>query len=86
MDSQDVKKYLAGFCMATLLAGANIAAPGPAVGSSSCSGCGKTEDSRSGGEKGHNKAKSGNAHNATDARSGGSCEGSGSCEGKSGCA
>jgi radical SAM modification target selenobiotic family peptide len=35
MKSQDVKKYLAGLCLATLLSGANLAAPGGAFGTSS---------------------------------------------------
>ncbi|GAB6060795.1 SbtA family thio(seleno)oxazole RiPP natural product precursor [Desulfonatronum parangueonense] len=37
MENQDVKTYLAGLCLAALLTGGTMAAPGPAFGSGS--GC-----------------------------------------------
>ena len=52
MENQDVKTYLAGLCLAALLTGGAMVAPGPAFGSGSgCSTNGtKAETSGSGGD------------------------------------
>ncbi|MFH7319465.1 SbtA family thio(seleno)oxazole RiPP natural product precursor [Desulfurivibrio sp. D14AmB] len=48
MKSQDTKGFLAGLCLAALLAGGTLAAPAPALGSSGCASGGKTTQEGSG--------------------------------------
>ncbi|MFH7325241.1 SbtA family thio(seleno)oxazole RiPP natural product precursor [Desulfurivibrio sp. C05AmB] len=45
MKSQDAKSYLTGLCLAALLSGGSLAAPGLALGSSGCASGGKTAQS-----------------------------------------
>lgn len=84
MNGQDVKKYLAGICLTALLSGATIALPGAALASSSCSGCGKTEDTGKA-EGGGSCEGTSSCEGETKDESGGSCEGQSSCEGTSSC-
>lgn len=45
MKSQDAKNYLAGLCLAALLSGGSLAAPGLALSSSGCASGGKAAQS-----------------------------------------